>query len=57
MVLGFLASGAVAIGVAALIYNFPGDTEGAAVIAGLVVLAVGVRTVVRWMLEHTEDPD
>jgi len=57
VVLSFLGVAVLAIGVAALVYNWPGDTQGAAVIAGLVVLAVGIRAVTHLVLEQASRDD
>jgi hypothetical protein len=51
-VLGFLGAAALAVGVAAFVYNWPGDTQGPALIAGAIVLGIGIRTVTHWILEQ-----
>jgi hypothetical protein len=45
VLLGFLGAAIVAVLVTVLIYNVPGDTQGIAIIAGIVTLAALVRAV------------
>ena len=55
VVLGFLGAAVVAVLVTIAIYNVPGDTQGIAVIAGIVTLAVLVRAVTHSVLYEAED--
>ena len=57
LLLGFLGAAVAAIAVTVLIYNVPGDTQGFAVIGGIVTLAALVRVVTHSALEGGADDD
>jgi len=57
VVLGFLGAAVAAIAVTVLIYNVPGDTQGFAVIAGIVTLAALVRAVMHSALYEGADDE
>jgi hypothetical protein len=51
-VLGFIGAAVVAVAVTTLVYNVPGDTEGVAVTAGILVLAALMRAVTQSVLDQ-----
>jgi hypothetical protein len=57
MVLGFLAAAAAAVAVTTAVFVMPGDTEGIAVIVGLVVFVVIIRAATHWMLDQAARGD
>jgi len=57
LLLGFVGAAVAAIAVTVLIYNVPGDTQGFAVIAGIVTLAALVRAVTHSALEGGDDDE
>jgi hypothetical protein len=57
LVLGFLGAAIVAVLVTVLIYNVPGDTQGIAIIAGIVTLGALVRAVTHSALYDAADDE